>query len=342
MKRLPEELYGKLKKVLESPFHVAILTHINPDGDAIGSILGLYWFLIKRGCTVSLATPNQFPHYLKWMEGSERILDFSKDPEQVSIELKKADLVFCLDFNEPGRLGGIQALFEELDVMTILVDHHPDPLDMTDYIISDTQASSTAELVYQMICDLDGQDIVDKRIAECLYAGIMTDTGCFSFNSSNPGTFGLVGELLQKGLDKDRIFSLVYDNYSIDRMRLLGFSLKEKMVVISELRTAYISLSTEELIQFNHRTGDTEGFVNYPFNIGDVRVSALFLEREDHIKISFRSKGNFKINQFAAKYFNGGGHMNAAGGEYHDSLENTLRHFEEMIVKYADEISALA
>ena len=169
----------------------------------------------------------------------------------------------------------------------------------------------------------------------------MTDTGCFSFNSSNPETFGLAGELLRKGIDKDRIFSRVYDNFSSERMKMLGYSLKDKMVVLPDLRTAYISLTAEELKKYSHRTGDTEGFVNYPFTIKNIRITALFLEREDHIKISFRSKGAFKINKIAQTNFNGGGHMNAAGGESSDSLEETIARFEKLIAKYADEIKRL-
>jgi phosphoesterase RecJ-like protein len=225
--------------------------------------------------------------------------------------------------------------------MTIMVDHHPDPADLAEYSILDTKASSTAELVYRLICDLGGQDLVERAIAECLFVGIMTDTGCFSYNSSNPETYRIIAELLKKDIDKDRIYSLVYDNYSTDRMRLLGYSLKDKMVVLPELRTAYISLKKEDLRTYSHKTGDTEGFVNYPFTIRDIRISALFLEREDHIKISFRSKGNFRINKFAQKYFNGGGHMNAAGGEYFGSMEDTLSRFEKRIANYADEIKSI-
>jgi phosphoesterase RecJ-like protein len=334
-------LYSKLKKVLASPFNVVLLTHVNPDGDAIGSVLGLYWFLVKKGCNVSMATPNDFPHFLKWMDGADEIMNHKTRSEKVESMLKEADLVFYLDFNEPERLAGMKESLKYVDALSILVDHHPDPVEFADHIISDTGASSTAELIYQLICDMDGESLVDSRIAECLYTGIMTDTGCFSFNSSNPETFGRVAELLQKGIDKDRIFSLVYDNYSEDRMKLLGLSLKDKMVVLPELRTAYISLTDEELSRFSHRSGDTEGFVNYPFMIRDVRVTALFLDRKDHIKISFRSKGAFKINCIAQQHFSGGGHLNAAGGESTESMEATISRFEEVIRQHADEIRRL-
>jgi phosphoesterase RecJ-like protein len=273
------------------------------------------------------------------MEGAEQILDFRGQEQQVEEELAKADLIFCLDFNEPDRLAGIKDLLERTDVLTILIDHHPNPAKFTDHVVSVPSASSTAELVYQMILELDGPDSVDKTIAECLFVGIMTDTGCFSFNSSEPGTYIIVSELLKKGLNKDYIHSLVYDNFSEERMRMLGYSLKEKMVVLPEHRTAYIHLSKEEMQRFNHLSGDTEGFVNYPFSIKDIRVTALFLEKKDHVKISFRSKGDFPVNRFASKYFNGGGHHNAAGGESTENLDETLKRFEGLIAEHSDEIN---
>jgi phosphoesterase RecJ-like protein len=336
-----KELYGKLNKVLAAPFQVTLLTHINPDGDAIGSMLGLYWFLDKKGCKVSMAVPNGFPHFLNWMQGADRILVYSNQQEKVKAALNEADLVFCLDFNEPDRLGEIRHVLEGLNVTKILVDHHPEPDCIVDHIFSVQEVSSTAELIYQLIEGLGDVDMIDTVISECLYVGIMTDTGCFSFNSSLPRTYEIVGELLLRGIDKDRIYSLVYDNYSVDRMRLLGYSLEQKMTVLPEHRTAYIALTQEELDKFNHATGDTEGFVNYPFSISDIRVAALFIEKDDHIKISFRSKGDFKINKFAQQFFNGGGHKNAAGGESHTDLTDTMMKFEELIGQYSDEINRL-
>jgi phosphoesterase RecJ-like protein len=335
---IPENTYRKLKKVLAPPFRITLLTHINPDGDAIGSMLGLYWFLVKKGCQVSMAIPNGIPKFLEWMEGVDRIRIYADQEEKVKEELQQADLVFCLDFNEAGRLGKMQALFENLEATRILVDHHPEPDCRADHIFSVQEVSSTAELVYQLIDGLGELAMVDTVISTCLFVGIMTDTGCFSFNSSHPRTFEIVAELLLRGIDKDRIFSLVYDNYSADRMRLLGYSLEKKLVILPEMRTAYISLTREELERFNHTMGDTEGFVNYPFSVSDIRVSALFLEKEDHIKISFRSKGDFPINAFAAKFFNGGGHENAAGGESYEPLETTLQKFENLIGRYGDQI----
>ncbi len=338
---LHKGLYGKLKKVLAPPFRITLLTHINPDGDAVGSLLGLYWFLVKKKCQVSMAIPNEYPQFLDWMEGTDRILIYSRQEKQVKEVLQNADLVFYLDFNEPGRVGEMQPILEDLNATRILVDHHPEPECKADHILSVQDVSSTAELIYQLIEGLGELELVDTLIATCLYVGIMTDTGCFSFNSSQPRTFEIVGELLLRGIDKDRIFSLVYDNYSEDRMRLLGYSLEKKLVILPSHRTAYISLTQDELERFNHAQGDTEGFVNYPFSVSNIRVSALFIERKDHIKISFRSKGDFSINAFAAQFFNGGGHKNAAGGESYESLSDTVKKFEILIGHYSDEINRL-
>jgi phosphoesterase RecJ-like protein len=339
IQKLPDEIYSKLRKVLTSPFRVVILTHINPDGDAIGSMLGMYWFLKNRGCTVNMAVPNEIPQFLIWMEGAEQILDFRGQQQQVEEELGRADLVFCLDFNEPDRIGNIKDILETADALKILIDHHPHPADFTDYGISIPPASSTAELIYKFIIDLDGKKGITKTIAECLFVGIMTDTGSFSFNSSEPGTWHAVAAMLEAGIDKDNIHSLVYDNYTEARMRMLGYSLQEKMVVMPEHRTAYIYLSREEMEKYKHLSGDTEGFVNYPFSIKGIRVTALFLEKKNHVKISFRSKGSFEINRFASKYFYGGGHNNAAGGESKDNLDITIKKFETLISKYSDEIN---
>lgn len=341
MTTISEEIYRKLKKVLAPPIHVALLTHIHPDGDAIGSMLGLYWFLMKKGCQVSMAVPNDFPQFLEWMEGADRILVYSKQREKVKEELQHADLVFCLDFNEPGRLDEMHEILGGMDATMILVDHHPEPDVKADIIFSDQEVSSTAELVYQMIEGLGDMDLIGTQIATCLYVGIMTDTGCFSFNSSRPRTFEVIQELLLRGIDKDRIFSLVYDNYSEDRMRLLGYSLEQKLVILPEHRTAYISLTRDELSRFNHAKGDTEGFVNYPFSVSNIRISTLFIEQDDYIKISFRSKGDFPINSFASKFFNGGGHKNAAGGESYEELAVTITKFENLIGKFSDEINRI-
>jgi phosphoesterase RecJ-like protein len=327
---LIEEVGGIFGRPAES----VLFTHVNPDGDAIGTMLGLYWFLVSIGHKVSMIVPNEIPFFLEWLPGCEKILVSQDNYEESLKAMKGAELYICVDFNEPERLDRLKDEFLQSKAVKVLIDHHPGPKDFTDLVISVTDAGSASELVYNLIRETGHHDLIDKNIAECLYVGIMTDTGCFNYNSSNPETYIAVADLLEKGIDKDRIFSLVYDNYSADRMRLLGFSLNKKMVVLPEYRTAYIALSREELARYNHVTGDTEGFVNLPFSIKGILVTALFLEKEDYIKISFRSRGDFEINKFSEKHFNGGGHKNAAGGEAYMSLEETIKTFVNLLPLY--------
>jgi phosphoesterase RecJ-like protein len=281
-----------------------------------------------------MIVPNEIPFFLEWMPGCNKILMVEKSYEQSLKVMKGAEVFICVDFNEPERLDRLKDEFLRSKAVKVLIDHHPGPKDFTDLVISVTDAGSSSELVYNLIRETGHHDLIDKNIAECLFVGIMTDTGCFNYNSSNPETYIAVADLLEKGIDKDNIYRLVYDNYSADRMRLLGFSLNEKMVLIPEYRTAYIALTREELAKYNHVTGDTEGFVNLPFSIKGIIVTALFLEKEDYIKISFRSRGNFEINKFAEKHFNGGGHKNAAGGEAYMSLDETIKTFVNLLPLY--------
>ena len=328
----------QIRDLLADPSEIVLVTHINPDGDAIGTILGFYWLLLKKGHTVNMIVPNEIPFFLEWLPGCDRILIAEKDLDVAKRFISSAQLLVCLDFNASDRLGKLETVFLTARGTKSLVDHHPDPGGFADHIISDTDTGSTAELVYNLIVKLGMIQLIDKKIAECLFTGILTDTGCFSFNSSQPETYLVVADLLKKGIDKDRIYTLVYDNYSSDRMRLLGYSLNDKMVVLPEYRTAYISLTEKELRRFNHLTGDTEGFVNYLFSIKGIKLTALFIEKEDHIKISFRSRGNFNINKFSEKHFNGGGHKNAAGGESYQSLDQTIEKFINLLPAYSSKL----
>ena len=324
--------------IFELPAETVLFTHVNPDGDAIGTMLGLYWFLSYLGHRVSMIIPNEIPSYLEWLPGCEKILVAEENFEQSIQLMRGAELLVCVDFNEPERLDSLKDEFIRSKAVKVLIDHHPGPKDFTDHIISIPETGSASELVYNLIVQTGHNHLIDKKTAECFFVGIMTDTGCFNYNSSNPETYLVVADLLEKGIDKDRIFRLVYDNYSADRMRLLGFSLSEKMVVMPEYRTAYIALTREELAKYNHVTGDTEGFVNLPFSIKGIKMTALFLEKEGYIKISFRSRGNFEINKFSEKHFNGGGHKNAAGGECYTSLEDTIKTFLNLLPLYKQDL----
>jgi phosphoesterase RecJ-like protein len=332
--RIPDLIIQEIGEIFERPAKSVLFTHINPDGDAIGTMLGLYWFLISMGHNVSMIVPNEIPFFLEWLPGCDNIIVVEKNVEQARKTMKGAEILICVDFNEPERLDQLKDDFLQSKAVKVLIDHHPRPKDFTDLLISIPEIGSASELVYDLIVATGHQELIDRKISECLFVGIMTDTGCFSYNSSKPETYRVVADLLERGIDKDEIYRLVYDNYSADRMRLLGFSLNEKMVLIPEYRTAYIALTREELVQYKHVTGDTEGFVNFPFSIKGIILTALFLEKEDYIKISFRSRGEFEINKFSEKHFNGGGHKNAAGGEAYMSLEETVKTFESLLPLY--------
>jgi phosphoesterase RecJ-like protein len=334
-KKTTEMLSGSLARY----DRIVLLSHLNPDGDAIGSLLGFYWFLKGEGKKISMAVPNRMPHFLGFLPGSKKILVYSENPGSVNRSISQAQLIICLDFNEPQRLGDMLNAFKASEAETILIDHHPGPARFTGHIISFTGISSTAEILYRLIGAMKtGTAWLNKNIATCLFAGIMTDTGCFQYSSSLPQTYLAVAQLLKQGIDKDRIYSKVYDNYSAGRMRLMGYALNEKMVVLEDAHAAYISLTRAEMKKYSHVAGDTEGFVNLPFSIRGMKVTALMVEKKDHIKISFRSKGSIDINRFAREHYNGGGHRNAAGGESYLPLDETISSFEQLIRKFLKKV----
>lgn len=336
MKRLSPETIAKVKKVLsENVRDIVIIPHVNPDGDAVGSSLGLWRVLKNAGYGPTVISPTDYPAFLKWVSGTSEVKVYEHEPDVSQQILKKADLVFLLDFNAPDRAGKLGPLIEKVTSPIVLIDHHPDPAGVTELMFSHTEASSTAELVYRFVESLDLCEYLDKDAAEALFAGLSTDTGSFSYNASSPDMYEVVSRLLEKGVDKDRIHDLIYNNFSTDRMRLLGYSLDQKMKVFPEYHAAYISLSMEELERYNFVPGDTEGFVNYPLSIKGVIFTALFTEKEDLVKISFRSKGGFPTNEFSNLHFNGGGHMNASGGESRLSLAETVQKFEELLPEFS-------
>jgi phosphoesterase RecJ-like protein len=319
--------------------HVVALIHVNPDGDALGSSLGLMRILERLGHSCQVISPNDYPGFLQWMPGSERMIIMEKKPEDAVSAVKNADIIFALDFNELKRVKRLNDAFAESKAHKVLIDHHRDPNMNVDCLLSDTSSSSTAELVYLFIREAGLMMWMDKETASCLFIGVMTDTGCFSYNSSQKRTWEIVADLLDYGIEKDRLYYLTYDNFSADRMRLLGYCLNEKMEVFPEYRTGIIRLTREDMEKYHFETGDSEGFVNYPLSIRGIRFSALFIEKENHIRISFRSKGNFAVNEFSRKYFNGGGHANASGGESYASITETVNRFKELLHDYKDQLS---
>lgn len=327
-----------LDKIIAPDKKFVIVTHANPDGDAIGSTLALYHFLANQDLTVHAIIPDAPPHFLDWMPGISELLNFEQDQEKSALLLKEADVLFNLDFNVFNRADSLEQYLKNSQALKILIDHHPEPDAVFDHIFTDTSRSSTCEILYEILYRTN-PEYMNGIMAQCLFTGIMTDTVCFRVNSSHPSTFKVVSELLSFQVDKDWIYDKVYDNFTPDRMRLLGHSLSHNMIVLPEYGTAYLQITRNEQTTYNLKKGDSEGFVNYPLSIKGVQFTVFFMEKEDHIKVSFRSKGRFDVGQFARKHFGGGGHMNAAGAESNLSLTETINQFLQLLPNYKDELT---
>jgi bifunctional oligoribonuclease and PAP phosphatase NrnA len=325
----------EFKSILNSAKSIVLTTHHNPDGDAVGSVLGLYHALKAYGYPVLAVTPNGFPDFLSWMPGSSEVIKYSEQKSVAVNSILNADAIICLDFNGFKRTEEMGDVLMQSKGKKVLVDHHPVPENQFDLQFSYTEVSSTCELVYEILSNTFGNDICITDSAICLFVGIMTDTGSFSYACSRGRTFQIAGELISKGVDVERVQGLVYNNFSTDRMRLLGYSLNEKMKVFLEHKSAYISLTKEDLKKFKHTMGDTEGFVNLPLSIKGVIFSVLFVEHDSFVKVSLRSRGSFPANMISQKHFNGGGHTNAAGGKAFMSLSETEKYFENILKQYS-------
>jgi len=317
---------------------VLLVTHINPDGDAIGSTMAMYHYLKKKGNKVWAMTPNDFPQFLAWVEASSDIIIFQKNKELAQAVIAEAKYIICIDFNGYARLKELGPLLEAANAMKVLIDHHPQPDNGFIYKIHDTKAPATAQLVFKFIKESGNIELLDKTIATCIYTGMMTDTGVFSYNINNSETFRVIADLLDAGIDRDLIYDNVFNNFSHHRMRLMGYCLNEKMVVLPHLHAAYIWLTKKEMEKFSFETGDTEGFVNMPFAIKGINITALFTEKHDHVRVSMRSRGEFDVNKVCLKYFSGGGHKNAAGGESKAPIKEVIKEFEKILESYRNEI----
>ena len=335
-KIIDEAQIQKAKKYIEYTDKIVVVTHITPDGDGVGSSLGLYHFLLEIGKQVNVIVPNDIPYFLKWMPGSNDIIVHEKNPQIAEETIAAAELIFCLDFNVLKRIEKVAPSIKQSKAKKVLIDHHLHPDDFCNVTMSYPQMSSTSEMIFRFICRMGFFEDLNKKCAECIYTGMMTDTGSFTYNSNNPEIYLIIGELIRKGIDKDKIYASVYNTVSIDRLKLQAYTIYEKMVTFPEYKTSLITLSQKELDRFNHQRGDTEGFVNIPLSSESIVFSALIKEDKGYIKISLRSKGDFPCNQFAAENFNGGGHLNASGGEYFGSFENAIKHFEKVLPKYKD------
>ena len=328
----------ELSELLDSSDNILIISHINPDGDAIGSQLALYHYLTSKGKKVGMICPNNLQEFLNWMDGSDKINIFIRRRKKCICLIEAADLILMMDFNQPNRLGEAENYVTGSAAVKVIIDHHLEPHNFAKLIISDPSRCSTSEIVHEMVTIMNGGPFLNKSYSEDIYVGIITDTGNFEHGSYTGRTLRIIADLLESGLDKDQLLNIVYNNFSADRMRLLGLALNQRMTVLSEYRTAYIHLTKKDLTDFNHVKGDTEGFVNLPLSIKGINFSVLFIEKDNFVKLSFRSKGKFPVNEFASRYFAGGGHRNASGGEYYDTLENTINYFLKVLEENADRL----
>ncbi|MFH6769964.1 bifunctional oligoribonuclease/PAP phosphatase NrnA [Gaetbulibacter aquiaggeris] len=330
----------KIKKLLASPKNIVIVPHKNPDGDAMGSTVGLYHYLKQHNHDATVISPNDYPSFLKWIPGNNQVLIHDYQTETSNDLIEKADLIFTLDFNALHRTGNMEAVLEKSKAIKILIDHHQAPDNYAQYIYSDVGMSSTCQMVYQFIHMLGDTHLIDSNIATCLYLGIMTDTGSFRFPCTTSNTHIIVADLIEKGANSAYIHNQVYDTNSYERLQLLGCALNN-LKVIYELRTAYITLSQDELNKYNFKKGDTEGVVNYGLSLENIVFAAIFIEdkQEGIIKISLRSKGNFSVNDFSRLHFNGGGHINAAGGRSDLSLNDTVNKFITILPDYSNALN---
>ncbi|MBT1704247.1 DHH family phosphoesterase [Chryseosolibacter indicus] len=327
------------KELISSPKKVVILTHFKPDADALGSSLGLAGYLKKRHHTVKVITPSDYPEFLTWMPGNNDVLIFQKDrPAIAEGYINNADVIFCLDFSSLKRINELGEMVAKSAAIKVLVDHHLEPESFAHYEQWDTSAASTAELVYDLIREVGDEALIDSDISNCLYAGLMTDTGSFRHPNTTHKVFQVASALVAKGADPSKVSKLIYDTNSLERLRLMGFVLSEKLQVLPEYRTAYITLSTEDLKKFGSQTGDTEGLVNYGLSIKNIKLSVMISDRKENIKLSLRSLGDFSVNEMARKHFDGGGHKNAAGGQTTLTLDQTVKKFLDLLPNYKEEL----
>ena len=302
----------------------------------MGAVLAFSHFLWRKGKNAQPVVPNIFPDFLKWMPGVERVRIYEKHENEVAPLVAAADLIICLDFNAPDRLQGLQKPVTDSQSPKIMIDHHLDPVDFCDWVVSRQEMSSTCELLYRILVQLEGLEPMTYEEAVCLYTGMMTDTGCFSYNSNRSDIYYIIGRLLTKGIDKDKIYRNVFFNYSAERFRLMGYMLYVKLEYFPEYHASLMTLTREEQKRFSHKKGDTEGFVNIPLQIGKSRLSVFLREDTErhNIRVSLRSVDDFPCNRMAAEFFNGGGHLNASGGELSCTMDEAVQIVRKALKKY--------
>lgn len=328
-----------LRKLLSRSEKVVVTCHLTPDGDAIGSSLGLARVLESTGKRADVVTPDMVPKNLMFLPGAKEAVNFSRYQEHAVKLLDEADLIFCLDYNEPARVDRMQEALTAAKAPKVMIDHHLNPADFCDVTISHPEASSTSMLVFRVLCRLELFDVIDREAASCIYTGMMTDTGNFSYNSNEPDLYTVIAELLRKGINKDRLYQQACNTLSESSLRLNGYALAEKMTIYPDHRCAVISLNADELARFNYEKGDTEGLVNKPLAMPAVEWSVYLREDPAQIKVSMRSKGAFPVNEVCRNHFGGGGHLNAAGGEFKGTMEECLAILTEAMPLYDTRLS---
>lgn len=324
---------------LATPQKIVITMHQKPDGDAMGAALGLFHFLKKLGHDAVVVSPTNWAKFLNWIPGCKQVFDFEKNIAKVQPVVESASLIFCLDFNAFHRTKKMEEVLLNYSGTRILIDHHEQPdTSQFQFGISDVRKSSTCEMVYDFITESPWADLLDVETATCLYTGIMTDTGSFRFSITTPQVHRKVAHLLELGVQQSPIHDNIFDTYTENRLHFIGNALLNRMEVMYEYNTTFMYIPRKDITRYEIQTGDTEGLVNYLLTIEDIKLAALLIDRIEERKWSFRSKGNFDVNQFARLHFNGGGHKNAAGGRSLNSLEENVNSFKSVIMQYRDQL----
>ena len=324
---------SELKSIIQLPKDVSIVMHRNPDGDAIGSTLGLCHFLRSLDHTVHLVSPSEYPDTFSWMPGIEEIIIFDVDPERTKEVLERSDIVFCLDFNSLDRIDKVGELIRPLKCVKVMIDHHLYPEPFADLLFSDTTASSTCEMVYDIVMGMDYSNRIDITVGECLFTGILTDTGSFKYSTSAK-LFRIVADLVARGIDDYKLQDIIFNSLKEKHLRLLGHCLHNRMEILDEFKTGIITLTKEDYSNFDIQRGDTEGIVNFILKLKNIKMAAFIMEQPTIVKISLRSKGDFSVQEIAKRHFKGGGHKNASGGASYQSLPATVRKFKSLLPRY--------
>lgn len=334
--KLNQESADKISELIRKSNKILIFNHHNPDGDSIGASLSLYNLLVTINKDAMVVVPNNFTDSLLWIKGANLIVDYSKQPEYVHTKIDEADLLIFVDFNKLDRTGDLNKYLTSVSKPSFLIDHHPDPDYFADVVVVDSDASSASEVVYEVMVRCGYEEYIKNEVAEAIYCGMLTDTGRFNHNSSNPQTFRIIASLLEKGINKDEIHEKIFNVNTASKLKLLGKVLSENMVVLPEYNSAYMFIPKTDQVKYDFQAGDSDGIVNYPLSIKGVKFCALFTENDDLIKISLRSKGDFPANKFSADFFNGGGHLNAAGGRCNKSLKEVIAIFIDGLKQYKE------